>query len=81
MMQQPKTGAVTLRDYKQRMLRVLLHIQDHLDDNLALDKLAAIACFSPYHFHRVFRGMIGSPSWAISGACVWNAPRLSSRPA
>lgn len=49
----------TLREYKQRLLRVLVHIQQDLDDPLALDGLAAIACFSPYHFHRIFRGMIG----------------------
>lgn len=49
----------TLRDYKARLLRVLVHIQQHLDDALALEALAAVACFSPYHFHRVFTGMIG----------------------
>ncbi len=50
---------VTLQDYKQRMLRVLVHIQEHLDDPLPLDVLAGVACFSPYHFHRVFTGMVG----------------------
>lgn len=49
----------TLQDYKERMLRVLVHIQQHLDEPLALDDLAGIACFSPYHFHRVFHGMVG----------------------
>lgn len=49
----------TLTDYKQRMERVLNHIGSHLDDTLSLDELAAQACFSPYHFHRVFTGMIG----------------------
>jgi AraC family transcriptional regulator len=41
------------------MLRVLLHIQEHLDESLRLEELAAVAHFSPYHFHRVFRGMTG----------------------
>jgi AraC family transcriptional regulator len=50
---------VTLHDYKRRILRVLVHIQQHMDDPLRLDELAAIACFSPFHFHRVFRGMVG----------------------
>ena len=49
----------TLHDYKQRMLRVLDHIQRHLGDSLSLDDLARIACFSPCHFHRVFHGMMG----------------------
>ena len=50
---------VTFEDYKRRVLRVLVHIQQHLDDSLPLDKLAGLACFSPYHFHRIFRGMVG----------------------
>ncbi len=50
---------VTKSDYHQRMLRVLIYIQQHLDDSLGLEELAKVAHFSPYHFHRVFRGMIG----------------------
>jgi len=50
---------ITLHDYKRRMLRVLVHIQQHLDDPLALEELARLACFSPCHFHRVFKGMVG----------------------
>src|ERR1051326_2350905 len=53
------TSDATLKDYKQRLLRVLVHIQQHLDDSLGLGELAAIACFSPHHFHRVFKGMVG----------------------
>jgi AraC family transcriptional regulator len=51
--------AVTLQDYKRRILQVLAYIGDHLDDPLPLDELAALACFSPYHFHRIFKGMVG----------------------
>ena len=51
--------SVTLQDYKRRILPVLSHIQDHLDDRLPLNDLAALACFSPYHFHRIFTGMVG----------------------
>ncbi len=49
----------TRKDYRERMLRVLTHIQRHLDEDLGLADLAAIACFSDYHFHRIFRGMLG----------------------
>jgi AraC family transcriptional regulator len=49
----------TEQDYQQRMLRVLVHIQQHLDEALPLEDLAAVAHFSPYHFHRIFRGMVG----------------------
>jgi AraC family transcriptional regulator len=41
------------------MLRVLVHIQQNLDEPLPLDRLAALACLSPYHFHHVFTGMVG----------------------
>jgi AraC family transcriptional regulator len=41
------------------MLRVLVHIQQNLDGPLPLDRLAALACLSPYHFHHVFTGMVG----------------------
>jgi AraC family transcriptional regulator len=49
----------TLDDYKQRMLRVLVHVQRHLDEDLSLETLAQLACFSAYHFHRIFSGMMG----------------------
>lgn len=45
--------------YKERILAVLLHIQRHLDEELALGELARVAHFSPFHFHRIFRGLVG----------------------
>jgi AraC family transcriptional regulator len=36
-----------------------VHIQQHLDEGLSLETLADLAHFSPYHFHRVFTGMVG----------------------
>jgi len=51
----------TQQDYQQRILRVLLHIQVNLDQPIDLDLLAAIAHLSPFHFHRIFRGMVGEP--------------------
>ena len=49
----------TRRDYQERLLRVLVHVQAHLDEPLRLDDLARLAHFSPFHFHRIFRGMVG----------------------
>src|SRR5437763_4395204 len=49
----------TEQAYRERVLRVLVYIQNYLDEALALDELAAVAHFSPYHFHRIFRGMVG----------------------
>lgn len=50
---------ITKQDYAMRMDKVLSYIQDHLDDELSLDTLAGIACFSQFHFHRIFSGMVG----------------------
>lgn len=49
----------TYDDYSGRITRVLLHIREHLDETLSLEELARVAHFSPYHFHRIFRGMMG----------------------
>lgn len=49
----------TRQVYQERILRVLIHIQRHLDEPLELNELAAIAYFSPFHFHRIFRGLVG----------------------
>src|SRR5438132_9659308 len=49
----------TEQAYKERVLRVLVYIQQHLDETIELDDLARVAHFSPYHFHRLFRGMVG----------------------
>jgi AraC family transcriptional regulator len=45
--------------YSDAVQRVIAHISSHLDEALALETLAEQACLSPFHFHRVFRGMVG----------------------
>jgi AraC family transcriptional regulator len=54
----------TLSDYQQRIILVLVYIDEHFNEQLALDDLARIACFSPYHFHRIFQAFIGEPLYA-----------------
>ena len=49
----------TRQEYAARMNRVIDHVRDHLSDPLDLEELAAIACFSPFHFHRLFRAWMG----------------------
>ena len=41
------------------MHRVMRHIDEHLDAQLELDSLAAVANFSPFHFHRLFTAWMG----------------------
>ncbi|WP_417431317.1 helix-turn-helix domain-containing protein [Kiloniella sp.] len=51
--------SVTRLDYERRVQRVMLYIRLNLDQALDLIQLANIAHFSPYHFHRIFKGMVG----------------------
>lgn len=46
-------------EYAARFNRVVDHIQAHLGEPMDLETLAGVACFSPYHFHRLFRGWMG----------------------
>lgn len=46
-------------DYVERVNLVIDHIVANLERPLRLKALADIAAFSPFHFHRVFQGMVG----------------------
>ena len=46
-------------EYERRMHRVIEAIDQRLDQPLDLASLAAVAHFSPYHFHRVFAAWTG----------------------
>ena len=45
--------------YRERVQRVRDYIEDHLDDEIDLNKLADVACLSPYHWHRIYRAIHG----------------------
>jgi AraC-like DNA-binding protein len=45
--------------YSERIQRVVDYVAVHLDETLDLEKLSGVACFSPYHFHRIYRGLLG----------------------
>lgn len=48
-------------EYISRVNLVLDHIERCVGENLSLAQLAAVAGFSPFHFHRVFRSIVGEP--------------------
>ncbi|MEO8016667.1 MAG: GyrI-like domain-containing protein [Pseudomonadota bacterium] len=48
-------------EYDRRMHAVIEHIDRHLDQNLELAALAAVAHFSAFHFHRLFHAWMGEP--------------------
>jgi AraC family transcriptional regulator len=51
----------TNEKYEQAILSTLIHIQTHLKSDLNLELLAGRVGFSAYHFHRVFRQVLGEP--------------------
>jgi AraC family transcriptional regulator len=55
----PRKAAAPAASYAQRLDRVLDYIADHLDGELSLAKLARVAGFSPFHFHRLFQAHVG----------------------
>lgn len=44
--------------YSERIQRVVDYVAGHLDAELNLETLAHVACLSPYHFHRIYRGLL-----------------------
>ncbi len=42
-----------------RILKVLVYIEEHLDEELPLEKMAKIASISPFYFHRLFHAYMG----------------------
>lgn len=46
-------------DYKNRMNQVFEFIDENLESDLSLNAVSEIAFFSPFHFHRIFKLVIG----------------------
>jgi len=46
-------------NYQQQLNKVIEFIGKHLDEKLTLTQLSDIACFSKYHFHRLFTAYTG----------------------
>lgn len=53
------TGNHSRSEYEKRMHQVLAYIDAHLEHPLDLGTLAEVACFSPFHFHRLFAAWMG----------------------
>jgi AraC family transcriptional regulator len=46
-------------EYVKRILKVLLFIEENIDEELTMGELAKLASYSPFHFHRVFQLIVG----------------------
>ncbi len=47
------------KEYISRINKVIDYIEENLDKNLSLEELSRVALFSKYHFHRIFKAIIG----------------------
>jgi AraC-like DNA-binding protein len=53
--------AGTLTAHLLAVERVIHAMHAHMSEPLSLDEMAEIASLSPFHFHRIFRAIIGAP--------------------
>jgi AraC family transcriptional regulator len=71
--------------YKARINLVMDYIEKNLDREFTLDELAGQACFSKFHFHRIFNAFIGETMFNFiqrlrlekAALLLQNDPRLS----
>lgn len=49
----------TREDYRERVNRVIFHVEARLGESMTLEELARVASFSPFHFHRIFAAFTG----------------------
>ncbi len=45
-------------EYQKRINNSLVYVREHLDKTLSLEEVARAACFSPFHFHRIFTALM-----------------------
>ncbi|PSR55948.1 AraC family transcriptional regulator [Adhaeribacter arboris] len=49
------------KDYIRRINLALNYIEENLNADLSLNLVSTVAFYSPYHFHRLFKAVIGEP--------------------
>jgi len=57
-------------EYGQRIDRVIDYFRRNLDRPVKLAELADIACFSEFHFHRIFSAVSGEIVNNFARACA-----------
>lgn len=55
----------TKEEYQKQINVIVEYINNHLSDNIDLEKLAEVSCFSPCHFHRILKAFLGEPIGAF----------------
>ncbi len=46
-------------DYRKRVCQAMNYISQNLDRNLSLEEIAEASAFSMFHFHRIFKAVVG----------------------
>jgi AraC family transcriptional regulator len=49
----------TKDEYLQSIYKIIYYIEQNYNDDLTLEELSKIAGFSKYHFHRIFKSIVG----------------------
>ena len=49
----------TKDEYLQSIYKVIYYIEQNYNDDLSLEELSKVAGFSKYHFHRIFKSIVG----------------------
>ncbi len=77
----PETGA-DRQLYEGRVNAAMDYVETHLGDELTVERLARVAHFSPFHFHRIFSAVTGETIGAFVGRVRLEraATLLSARP-
>jgi len=56
---QNKTSKITENSYIQSVNKSIDFMELHYSEKITLEMLAAEGCFSAWHFHRIFKGIVG----------------------
>lgn len=63
--------------YHQKLNRIVEYIHNHLDEKIDIKTLAELSHFSPFHFHRITRALLGEPIGAyITRARIETAAKM-----
>jgi AraC family transcriptional regulator len=75
-------GTQNRTEYERRLHKVTTYIDEHLDEPIDLARLAGVAAFSEFHFHRIFAAHIGETlgSYLTRRRVELAAGRLASQP-
>ena len=65
-MKKTKSNTGLARDYRVRVCRAMNLVSANLDRELSLDEIAAETAFSKFHFHRIFKAVVGETLGAFT---------------